>query len=80
MSDDRGRDEERTRQLPEIGTKVVEHHRFSAPIVGEVVPTDSWDHPDELPSDSFIVEIAGHTRRYTVDEVTTTGKVVHIDP
>lgn len=73
--------EEQTLQwdLPEIGTKVVHHRTFGEPDVGEVVPTRLWAHKGELTPDSFVVEFEERTSRYTLDEATTTGKVVHID-
>lgn len=67
-------------ELPSVGTKVVHHQPFGEPLTGEVVPTETWDHSEELTPDSFVVEFDERTSRYTVDEATTTGKVVHIDP
>lgn len=80
MSNDRAECESGTQHnLPDVGTKAVKHRQFSEPLVGEVVPTNTWSHPNELTPDSFVVEFENRTSRYTVDRVSSTGKVVHID-
>lgn len=69
--------------LPEIGTKVVEHHTHAAPSTGEVVSRDSWELA-ELPPDTFVVDYSDGEgelmARVTLDEATQMQKVVHIDP
>lgn len=67
------------RELPEVGTKVVHHQQFGEPMIGEVVPRDTWSHPDELTPESFVVEFDDLRARYTLEQASATEKVVHID-
>lgn len=66
-------------RVPDVGTKVVHHQQFGEPLVGEVVPTETWEHPDELTPDSFVVEFDDRLSRYTLEQASATEKVVHID-
>lgn len=67
-------------ELPDVGTAVVQHRQFGEPLIGEVVPRETWEHPDGLTADSFVVEFEDRTSRVTVDEASTTGEVVHLEP
>lgn len=66
--------------LPDVGTRVVHHRQFGEPLVGEVVPTETWKHPNELTPDSFVVDFGERRSRYTADQAAPFDEVVHIGP
>lgn len=68
------------RHLPDVGTKVVHHRQFGTLDTGEVAPTDSWEHAEELTDDSFVVEFADRRSRFRLDQATAVEEVIHIGP
>lgn len=71
-------DTEDKMDVPDVGTKVVQHRTFGGDLEGEVVPAETWSHPQELTPDSFVVDFGERRSRYTVSEAEMVDGTVYI--